>query len=58
MSEPTKPAPEATPEPKPEERLPYEPPRIVSRDRLEGRAAVCDPFAGKTAPPACGVTKS
>ena len=39
-------------------RRPYEPPRIVSKDKLEGRANVCDPFAGKTAPPACGVNRS
>lgn len=39
-------------------RRPYEPPRIVSKDKLEGRANVCDPFAGKTAPPGCGVNRS
>lgn len=39
-------------------RRPYEPPKIVSKDKLEGRANVCDPFAGKTAPPGCGVNRS
>ena len=44
--------------PTPRKRRPYEPPRIVSKDKLEGRANVCDPFAGKTAPPGCGVNRS
>lgn len=44
--------------PPPRKRRPYEPPRIVSKDKLEGRANVCDPFAGKTAPPGCGVNRS
>ena len=39
-------------------RRPYEPPKIVSKDKLEGRANVCDPFTGKTSPPTCGVNRS
>jgi hypothetical protein len=53
-----KPDAEATTSPTPQKRRPYEPPRIVSRDKLEGRANVCDPFSGKTAPPGCGVNRS
>lgn len=48
----------ATTKPVVAKRRPYEPPRIVSKDKLEGRANVCDPFAGKTAPPGCGVSRS
>ena len=44
--------------PQASQRRPYEPPRIVSRDKLEGRANVCDAFTGKTAPPSCGVNRS
>lgn len=55
---PKKPDEEATKSPTPQKRRPYEPPRIVSKDKLEGRANVCDPFAGKTAPPGCGVSRS
>ena len=42
----------------PAARRPYDPPRIVAKDKLEGRANVCDPFTGKTAPPSCGVNRS
>ena len=55
---PKKPGEEAAKVPTPQKRRPYEPPRIVSKDKLEGRANVCDPFAGKTAPPGCGVSRS
>ena len=53
-----KPGEEAAKNETPRKRRPYEPPRIVSKDKLEGRANVCDPFAGKTAPPGCGVNRS
>ncbi len=39
-------------------RQPYEPPRIVTREKIEGRANVCSPPTGKTTAPACGVAKS
>lgn len=39
-------------------RQPYEPPRIVTREKIEGRANVCSPPTGKISPPACGVAKS
>lgn len=45
-------------DPPPVKRRPYEPPRIASRDKLEGRANVCDAFTGKQAPPSCGVARS
>lgn len=57
--DPNKPGEEARPQtPRPRTRRPYEPPRIVHRDKLEGRANVCDPLTGKTAPPTCGVNRS
>ena len=37
----------------------YRRPRILSRDRIEGRANVCDPTAaGKASKPLCNVLKS
>lgn len=37
----------------------YEKPRIVSREKIEGRANVCDPLAGgKASPMSCAVAKS
>lgn len=37
----------------------YEKPRIVSREKLEGRANVCDPLAGgKAGGMSCSVIKS
>ena len=49
---------ESKADPKPTAKRPYEPPRIVSREKLEGRANVCDAFTGKQAPPSCGVARS
>lgn len=41
-------------------RRPYSPPRIASREKIEGRANVCDPLVGgKTGPAAgCSVARS
>lgn len=41
-------------------RRPYAPPRIASREKIEGRANVCDPLVGgKTGPAAgCSVARS
>ena len=38
---------------------PYRKPRILSREKIEGRANVCDPLAGgKATKPSCNVLKS
>lgn len=40
-------------------RKPYCKPRILSRERIEGRANVCDPLAGgKASKPSCNILKS
>jgi hypothetical protein len=40
-------------------RKPYHPPRILSREPIEGRANVCDPLAGgKHTAPSCNILKS
>jgi len=52
----TPPTPPAAPN-KPKRR--YERPRIVSREKIEGRANVCDPLAGgKATAPGCGIARS
>jgi len=41
------------------EKKPYAKPAILSREKIEGRANVCDPLAGgKATAPQCGVTRS
>jgi hypothetical protein len=38
---------------------PYQKPAIVSREKIEGRANVCDPtIGGKATAPQCGVARS
>ena len=55
MNDPKAPPPPT--EKKPKRR--YERPRIVSREKIEGRANVCDPLAGgKATAPSCGIAKS
>jgi len=44
---------------KKKKRRPYAAPRILSREKIEGRANVCDPIAGgKNSPMTCAVSKS
>jgi hypothetical protein len=58
MSESTKNKSEA-PATLPSGRKAYSKPRILSREKIEGRANVCDPLAGgKATAPACAILKS
>ena len=43
----------------PKQKKPYRKPAILSREKIEGRANVCDPaIGGKATAPACGVARS
>ena len=49
------------PDVEPPTKKPYKKPRILSREKIEGRAAVCDPtpgLGGKATGPSCTVVKS